>query len=469
MLRQFLSEHQKTFAALSGDCNPIHVDAEAARRLLFGAPVVHGVHLVLWALDMAANSLDRGHRLTELRAVFSRPIIEDEQAQLKLEVDGQTVKATIQGSHGDAAVIRFSWEPSEQLQYVLKTGSPEQDCRNLTFEKATECQGNIQLYLDRELLEKAAPNVALRLQAPQIALILATTRLVGMECPGQHSIFNSLRLNFTHTSLAASALEYKVSKALERYARLSLALSSDGMAGELQTSFRPQPQQQASLAEIRKIVKPDEFFSQRALVVGGSRGLGEVVAKIISAGGGNVCISYATGHADAEAVALELGDGTRTVQLDVTNLTNGAIGKINDEFDASHVYYFASPRIMLDQSSSFDEVRFAEYARYYVAGFNDLANALAATNETNLRVFYPSTVFIDAPVPGSTEYLAAKAAGEAICKASAENPNIEHLIVRLPKLATDQTSSLLGVQGSDPILPMLEIVRAMNKPLVSRL
>lgn len=52
--RHFGRADQDAFAALSGDWNPIHVDPVAARRLLFGEPVTHGVHLAMWALDALA-------------------------------------------------------------------------------------------------------------------------------------------------------------------------------------------------------------------------------------------------------------------------------------------------------------------------------------------------------------------------------------------------------------------------------
>ena len=55
--RSFSIADQTAFATLSGDFNPLHIDAVAARRLMFGRPVVHGIHLLLWALDTA---LERG-------------------------------------------------------------------------------------------------------------------------------------------------------------------------------------------------------------------------------------------------------------------------------------------------------------------------------------------------------------------------------------------------------------------------
>ena len=49
--RQFTLADQWAFAELSGDRNPVHLDMQVARRLLLGGVAVHGIHLVLWALD----------------------------------------------------------------------------------------------------------------------------------------------------------------------------------------------------------------------------------------------------------------------------------------------------------------------------------------------------------------------------------------------------------------------------------
>ena len=45
------SKMLEDFATLSGDYNPLHVDAISARRFLFGSPVVHGIHTILWSLN----------------------------------------------------------------------------------------------------------------------------------------------------------------------------------------------------------------------------------------------------------------------------------------------------------------------------------------------------------------------------------------------------------------------------------
>ena len=59
-----------------------------------------------------------------------------------------------------------------------------------------------------------------------------------------------------------------------------------------------------------KIVGPTEFAGSTALIVGGSRGLGALTAKILAAGGGKVIITYATGRADAEDLTEEIRSQT---------------------------------------------------------------------------------------------------------------------------------------------------------------
>jgi len=57
---RFTSADQRRFATLSGDVNPVHLDAVASRRVAAGEPIVHGMHLLLRALEI--HSLARRRR-----------------------------------------------------------------------------------------------------------------------------------------------------------------------------------------------------------------------------------------------------------------------------------------------------------------------------------------------------------------------------------------------------------------------
>jgi nucleoside-diphosphate-sugar epimerase len=80
-----------------------------------------------------------------------------------------------------------------------------------------------------------------------------------------------------------------------------------------------------------------------------------------------------------------------------------------------------------------------------------------------VKLFYPSTVFLDEMPRDQAEYIAAKAAGEALCAhLNRHAKDLDVRCLRLPKLLTDQSLGLLSRNASDPVPAMLDILRAMN-------
>jgi hypothetical protein len=79
-------------------------------------------------------------------------------------------------------------------------------------------------------------------------------------------------------------------------------------------------------------------------------------------------------------------------------------------------------------------------------------------------VFYPSSTAIDEHRPDLMEYAAAKAAGEAVCDSlQAAMPDIAIVRRRLPRVATDQTATLIAAPAADPVDVLLPIVRALHQ------
>lgn len=73
----FTQDDFNRFAALSGDANPIHVDAGFAARTRFGRTVAHGV-LLETVLRGMADRLAPGQRVIEQALRFSAPTFADE-------------------------------------------------------------------------------------------------------------------------------------------------------------------------------------------------------------------------------------------------------------------------------------------------------------------------------------------------------------------------------------------------------
>jgi len=106
---------------------------------------------------------------------------------------------------------------------------------------------------------------------------------------------------------------------------------------------------------------------------------------------------------------------------------------------------------------------FERFAAFYVSGFARVCEAVRSV-VPSLDVFYPSTTAIDEGIPELTEYTAAKAAGETLCRAmTASTPRLRILVHRLPRVTTDQTASILSAHALDPVDALLPIIREMHR------
>jgi acyl dehydratase len=91
MENKFSWEEQYKFAQLSGDVNPMHTDPLVARRLIFGKPVVHGIHILLWALNRSLSDEESPVELVKIKAVFQGPLGLDEEVVCSVSTNGDKI------------------------------------------------------------------------------------------------------------------------------------------------------------------------------------------------------------------------------------------------------------------------------------------------------------------------------------------------------------------------------------------
>lgn len=461
--RQFTIENQQDFATLSGDFNPLHIDHKAARRLIFGELAVHGVHALIWGLDTWLAEKDASLDLRSLKVRFLEPIPVANTVVCKIvrrDAFSVTMQLTVEGKK--AVVIKAEFSPEACQETLIPDEHPARALpRNHSAAEASTKKGELPLLLDRKLASRLFPNATKAMSSSQLAAILATTRLVGMECPGLHSTYSELNLRHDPNK-TAEAFEYRVSQWDDRFNLLSIDISSPNLSGTIQTFVRPSPTKQASLADVRQFVDPGEFSQQTALVVGGSRGIGEVTAKLLAAGGAKVQLTYCEGRDDAQNVVDDIcnnGGNANCFSLDVLK-QDEQMAKHCNNLLPTHVYYFATPFVFGGRQGVFSEELFKRFCAYYVTGFEKIVSSL---DTSGLKaVFYPSSVAVDELPLDMTEYIAAKQAGEAVCallKKSRRGLVIR--IARLPRLATDQTASVYPVENADPAQVMLTELRIL--------
>lgn len=467
--RIFSLADQQEFATVSGDHNPLHLDAIAARRTQAGAPVVHGIHLLLWSLDiLSAQQIDLLPMRT-MRVRFSKFVYLNELVAVQLtEHNDRLAKLSISlnGTPVAQIVIEFGEEVPQ------KTVAPDEPLPRLSlpaaaldldFDAMASLSGRLPFASPPNTVATLFPAASKWLGRQSIAVLAATTNLVGMVCPGLHSIYSSLFIESRVESRPADVLDFRVISTDRRFRMVRIAIAGADLVGTIDSFARVPPTAQTAMSLLMDAVGPTEFSGSTALVVGGSRGIGELTAKLIAAGGGRVIITYRVGKTDAEKVLAEINAAGGVCEVFAFDARQPAQPQLSRLSTApTHLYYFATPPIFGHQSEIYSRARFDEFMSIYVDGFSSSVQALQA-KRSNLSVFYPSSVAVTERPRGMTEYAMAKAAGELLCADVAEALAPLHVLVhRLPRLATDQTATFVPVETAPMLDTMLPLIREVQ-------
>jgi NAD(P)-dependent dehydrogenase (short-subunit alcohol dehydrogenase family) len=463
--RIFSCDDQVAFARLSGDSNPMHLDERASRRTMAGAPVVHGVHGALWALEMLCQAGVPLSRLASIKVQFPKFVYldcevalriakrNDEMLKAELVVDGSTV-TILNLKFGP----RGAGEPQQVPTLPVDTVSVP---RNLTLSEMDALSGFLAA-TDMDELGHRFPLLCAALGADRTMSLALLSTLVGMICPGLHSIFSGFEVELTGDGATRPGLGWRTERTDERFRSVAMRVWGAGFEGEVQAFARPEPIETPRMADFEVHVAANEFAGRTALVIGGSRGIGAVTAKLLAAGGARVFATYAAGQVEAEALVEDI----RAARADASVLPLDITGDLALQLeslplDITHVYYFATPRIGQQSAKTFSQKRFDALAAFYVDGFARLVGVLAARAKTKpLSILYPSTVFIDERPKGMTEYAMAKAAGEVLARDLASALGIRIATPRIPRVLTDQTVALTPSDMPDPIDVLLPLLRA---------
>jgi hypothetical protein len=449
---------QERFAALSGDTNPLHIDPLVARRSMLGGVAVHGIHLLLWALDeLAAQRGLRG--FSRLRVHFDRGVLVDETVRVDWREDEARLVGRLSGNAGTLARITLTPAETAAVPWTGAAGIAASACQEHDMPALEGRAGEIELNLPVSWQAMFA-HLGAGFPPSHVAVLLASTRLVGTVCPGLNSIYSALHLTCDPDAAVANTLRWEVARADQRVRLVDMAIAAGDLRGTLMAVLRPKPYVQPRLTELCAAVPRSVFAGQRAIIIGGSRGLGELAAKLLAAGGARVTITWCQGEAESLAIIAEGAALGLAMRAERFNVAAPPADMPAPEAPYTHMYYFATPRVPTGRPGQFQPEVFAKLLDTYVAGLARCATWLVPRAQPDALIWYPSTTFLEQPDQNFAEYAAAKACGEALCaKLAAHLAPLRLITERLPRLPTDQTQSLTPLVLADGVATLRAVLQ----------
>lgn len=460
--KKFTLKDQLSFAEISGDYNDIHLNQKVARRSIFGYPVVHGINLILWAIETELSK-NKFQRILNLEASFKNCVYLNETVFLKRKLINKIIEINLYSRDRNVTSIRLD------IEKIYKDNSNTKINPNFPpYEKPLEINlgemegnhGNLELFLNYLKLKSLFPLISDNLPKNQVATIISTSRLVGNICPGTNSIFTKIALR-SEKNEKINKLLFSVSKIDKRFNLINLSIKSPSFNGEIQAFERPPIINQKKYSEFKKVIPQESFSNIKALVIGGSRGLGEVTTKILCAGGAEVVFTFFNGKEEAEEIVSDIqtsGAKIKCIYFDIKENLQINLPKVD------LLVYMPTPFIFDSVKSKFSPVLFKKFLDYYIFGLHKIIENLDLSDP--VIVFNPSTVAIDDLPLNMGEYSSAKAASEIMSNfLEKTNMNLKFHCPRLPRLNTDQTNSIIPTKNENPMLVIfneLNIIKELN-------
>lgn len=456
------------FTAASHDRNPLHLDEGYASRTPYGRRVSYGI---LAALACFGRLKARpGFTLSHVSIDFQRPVFPNVSYRLELH-DEHADEATLRLRDGSALLLRAQASFQPGAHELLAPGESvvgRSEALDLSERDITPGDLIAGRYSPgRPALQDVSRRYGLEdrgLSQVQVATLLLSSYLVGMELPGKRALFSRLALDFGPSAGArAPWLEYNgsVDDRDERFGLVTLQLGVDSggpiARGELRAFLRPAPPVIHRDSLVARLPPGEGLRGKVAVVIGGSRGLGGALSLGLALQGCRVIATFHQARAAAETLASEAIAAATSGTIIPHQLDAGdpvALEALRSELadGIDFLICSASPPLL---ALPFDRAGVARINAFIAAAVSLVSTPLAALSgllgaRRGLVVVVSSAAVREGLVEWP-HYVAAKCAIEGLTRVAAlAYKNVGFLIARPPRLLTDMTNTPMGRRGALP-------------------
>ncbi|MFD9698183.1 SDR family NAD(P)-dependent oxidoreductase [Lentzea sp. NPDC059081] len=435
------------FRKASGDGNPLHGDAEFARRTPFHEPIAHGVLACVAALDAVAGDEPVGG----LEVTFRQPVYPGRRYECAA---GSSRRITV-SEHGrvclDLAVTPgHAVEDTEILARPMRSSSADLSLGAVEPGMAVTGAYGPPAEAVRALAERW-PVAARRLGVLPLVSLMWCSFLAGMEIPGRRGLLCRVTLR-VHPDARPGALDYRaeVDDVDPRFGMVTVlgVLSCGGVPvaeAEIEAMVLD-PAPLPSLRAIRESLAPGAALAgQTAVVVGGTRGLGAGLTLALADQGCRVLAGHRGTGPEVDALREQ-----------VTATTGELVLVAGDAGEPAWALEVRSTLTSLDLlvCNAAPAVRRADFVPAALPGFDEyltratrlvtvpLSTLLPLLEVSRGRCLAISSAALAGLPAEWPHYVTAKSAVEGLLRwAAANHPEVGFLTARPGALLTDQMTT----------------------------
>lgn len=455
-VRIFNFDDQKKFADFSGDYNPIHLDKVEARKNQNGHCFVHGINVLLWILECLVKSSRWSPCKFEIK--FQKPINVNSKVICLWSNLKRSVKIITEENE---ILFTLSYEKPFDMNDRIsnipihirdKLSSPKENDLNKLLK---EHKYPMKYGGEASFANSLYPQLSEKIGCHTVYEVALLSNIVGMQVPGLYSLFISASIELiSHKNIVSPF--FKLDSIDHRFGIVHLEYFGNNISGKLKTLERPHYKIKKCSEIKQKIPKPLTLKGKKILIVGGSRGIGASIAKVVSIIGAKTTITYNLGVNDARKLCDDIGAFTKqkvkAIKLDVTDINQLESLK----FDYDFLFFFASPKIRETQGE-FNFNIFDNFYQIYCKAFYLIAKNFYKTGGT--LIYWPSTIFLSKGIKNFEEYMLAKLIGEKICNKLKLETQMKIIVERLDKIETDQTMGLIKTPMKDSVEVAIKITK----------
>ena len=452
--RTFSSADCIKFAELSQDFNDIHLSLPKSSGANFNNQINHGVNSLLWALEsfyIRFNYLPK-----KIHARFKQPVLIDEVVNLYWDSERCLLSILDMNDKTLVSVMIIDklsrYEKNVPKKTIAKILN-QPIANEVMFEELKLGKQNIDLYpINLKVLPLLFPNLTNFIGEEALSSIIYISQIVGMHLPGKYSILNFINLQFKKNTSRENVDLIQTDERTKYIIFDFVTPTTNACVGAF---FRPKPIDIETIhnIDVRKahISIPKD---RKILVIGGSSGIGALVSKVLARNGADVTITYHQQKEAAESLRNNLS--SQGFFIDVLHFSIPEVYKkieLEEKFES--VYYFATPPIRTS-FGAFNQELYEEYHHYYVSTFVKLIDIFSSGYCK--RIFFPSSILLDKPRPGYSEYILAKSQGELVCSIAKPRNKLKIKVLRLKAVLTNNTNNLIPLNFSDPVQETIRII-----------